>query len=160
MSTTLKPGKPWEPTGKEKGQKALNLIIAIALSILLLFVTGLNGKLGLFAAFVISYTSVSFIAEYRRAGKPAAQDSLLTSISRLAMLMAVIPIVSIVGTVASKGWRGLHFGIFTQDMSQASVNSPIEDGGMLAAIVGTFIMVGLALLLTLPIAIFDSALSH
>lgn len=156
MSTTLKPGKPWEPTGKEKGQKALNLIIAIALSILLLFVTGLNGKLGLFAAFVISYTSVSFIAEYRRAGKPAAEDSLLTSISRLAMLMAVIPIVSIVGTVASKGWRGLHFGIFTQDMSQASVNSPIEDGGMLAAIVGTFIMVGLALLLTLPIAILTA----
>jgi phosphate transport system permease protein len=156
MSTTLKPGKPWEPTAKEKGQRALNLLIAIALSILLLFVTGLNGKLGWFAAFVISYTSVSFIAEYRRAGKPAAQDSLLTSISRLAMLLAVIPIVSILVTVASKGWRGLHFGIFTQDMSQASVNSPIEDGGMLAAIVGTFIMVGLALLITLPIAILTA----
>lgn len=156
MSTTIKPGKPWEATPKERTQKALNFLIAIALSVLLLFTTGLNGKLGWFAAFVFSFVTVSFIAEYRRAGKPAAQDSLLTSVSRLAMLLAVIPIVSILATVASKGWRGLNFGIFTKDMSQASVNSPINDGGMLAAIVGTFIMVGLALLFTLPIAILTA----
>ena len=155
-TTTIKPGRPWEPTAKERGQKGLNLLIAVAISLVLLFVTGLNGKLGWVAAFFFSYVSVSFIAEYRRAGKPAAQDSLLTSISRFAIFLAIIPIVSILVTVISKGWRGLHWGLFTQDMSQATVNSPIKEGGMLAAIVGTLIMVGLALIFTLPIAILTA----
>ena len=155
-ATTIKPGRPWEPTAKERGQKALNLLIAVGISLVLLFVTGLNGKLGWVAAFFFSYVSVSFIAEYRRAGKPAAQDSLLTSISRFAIFLAIIPIVSILATVISKGWRGLHWGLFTQDMSEATVNSPIQEGGMLAAIVGTLIMVGLALLFTLPIAILTA----
>ena len=157
MTTVMiKPGTPWEPTAKERGQKALNLLIAVAISLVLLFVTGLNGKLGWVAAFFFSYVSVSFIAEYRRAGKPAAQDSLLTSISRFAIFLAIIPIVSILATVISKGWRGLHWGLLTQDMSEATVNSPIQQGGMQAAIVGTLIMVGLALLFTLPIAILTA----
>lgn len=155
-SVTIKPGKPWEPTAKERGQKALNLLIAVGISLVLLLVTGLNGKLGWVAAFFFSYVSVSFIAEYRRAGKPAAQDSLLTSISRFAIFIAIIPIVSILATVISKGWRGLHWGLFTQDMSEATVNSPIQQGGMQAAIVGTLIMVGLALVFTLPIAILTA----
>ena len=153
---TIKPGTPWEPTAKERGQKALNLLIAVAISFVLLYSTGLNGKLGWVAAFFFSYISVSFIAEYRRAGKPAAQDSLLTSISRFAIFLAIIPIASILATVISKGWRGLHWGLFTQDMSEATVNSPIQEGGMLAAIVGTLIMVGLALIFTLPIAILTA----
>jgi phosphate transport system permease protein len=155
-TVTIKPGTPWEPTAKERGQKALNLVIAVAISFVLLYSTGLNGKLGWVAAFFFSYVSVSFIAEYRRAGKPAAQDSLLTSISRFAIFLAIIPIVSILATVISKGWRGLHWGLFTQDMSEATVNSPIQQGGMQAAIVGTLIMVGLALLFTLPIAILTA----
>jgi phosphate transport system permease protein len=153
---TPKPGKPWEPTARERTQKVLNFFISLALSVLLLFTTGLNGKLGWFVAFFFSWTVVSFIAEYRRAGKPAAQDSLLTSLSRFAITLAVIPIISILVTVAVKGWRGLHWGLFTQDMAQATVNDPIQNGGMLAAIVGTFIMVSLALVFTLPISILTA----
>ena len=122
----------------------------------MLFTTGLNGKLGWFIGFFISWTVVAFIAEYRRAGKPAAQDSLLTSVSRFAITLAVIPIVSILATVVAKGWRGMHWGLFTQDMTQATVNDPIQNGGMLAAIVGTVIMVGLALIFTLPISILTA----
>ena len=153
---TPKPGKPWEPTVRERSQKVLNFFIALALSIVLLFTTGLNGKLGWFIAFFLSFTVVSFIAEFRRAGKPAAQDSLLTSASRFAITLAVIPIISILVTVVVKGWRGLHWGLFTQDMAQATVNDSIEKGGMLAAIVGTLIMVSLALVFTLPISILTA----
>ncbi len=155
-TSTPKPGKPWEPTTRERGQKVLNFLISLALSVVLFFTTGLNGKLGWFVAFFFSWTVVSFIAEYRRAGKPAAQDSLLTSLSRFAITLAVIPIISILVTVVVKGWRGMHWGLFTQDMAQATVNDPIQNGGMLAAIVGTVIMVGLALVFTLPIAILTA----
>jgi hypothetical protein len=78
--------------------------------VVLLITTGLNGKLGWVIAFFSSFTVVSLIAEFRRAGKPAAQDSLLTSMSRFAMALAVIPIISILVTVIVKGWRGLALG--------------------------------------------------
>ena len=155
-TSVAKPGKPWEPTTRERGLKVLNFFISLALSVGLLFTSGLNGKLGWFVAFFFSWTVVSFIAEYRRAGKPAAQDSLLTSLSRFAITLAVIPIVSILATVVVKGWRGMHWGLFTQDMAQATVNDPIENGGLLAAIVGTLIMVSLALVFTLPISILTA----
>jgi phosphate transport system permease protein len=154
--TVLKPGRPWEPTAKERGQKLLNFLISLALSVVLLFTTGLNGKLGWVIAFFISFLSVTFIAEYRRAGRPAAQDSILTSISRFAIFLAIIPIVSILLTVISKGWRGLHWGLFTQDMAEATVNDPIQNGGMLAAITGTTIMVGIALIISLPISLLTA----
>lgn len=156
QSTTLRPGRPWEPSAKERGQKLLNFLISVALSFALLFTTGLNGKLGWVIAFFISFLSVTFIAEFRRAGWPAAQDSLLTSTSRFAIFLAIIPIVSILMTVISKGWRGLHWGLFTQDMAQATVNDPIQNGGMLAAITGTTIMVGIALIISLPISILTA----
>ena len=155
-TSAAKPGKPWEPTARERTLKVLNFFISLALSVVLLFTTGLNGKLGWFVGFFLSWTIVNFIAEYRRAGKPAAQDSLLTSVSRFAITLAVIPIISILTTVVAKGWRGMHWGLFTQDMSQATVNDPIQNGGMLAAIVGTLIMVSLALVFTLPISILTA----
>lgn len=155
-TTTLKPGRPWEPTAKERGQKLLNFLISVALSFALLFTTGLNGKLGWVIAFFIAFLSVTFIAEYRRAGIPAAQDSVLTSVSRFAIFLAIIPIASILLTVVSKGWRGLHWGLFTQDMAEATVNDPIQNGGMLAAITGTTIMVGIALIISLPISILTA----
>ena len=155
-ASAAKPGKPWEPTARERGQKVLNFFISLALSVVLLFTTGLNGKLGWVLGFFFSYIAISFVAEYVRSGKPAAQDSLLTSVSRFAVFIAIVPIASILGTVISKGWRGLHWGLFTQDMSQATVNDPIANGGMLAAIVGTLIMVSLALVFTLPISILTA----
>lgn len=154
--TTAKPGRPWEPSLKQQIVKVSEMLISIALAFALYFGTGLNGKLGFFAALFISILVVTYIAEFRRAGKPAAEDSLLTTVSRFAIILAVIPILSILSTVVAKGWRGLHWGLFTQDMSQATVNDPIQNGGMLAAIVGTFIMVGLALIFTLPISILTA----
>ena len=72
----VKPGMPWLPTRQERSQKALSFLLSVLASVVLLFTTGLNGKLGWVIAFFISYVSISFITEYRRAGIPAAQDTL------------------------------------------------------------------------------------
>ncbi len=64
----------------------------------------------------------------------AAKDSLLSSFALLAMTMTLIPIVSIVATVVLKGYKGIHFGMFTNDMTQASVNDPVQAGGLIHAL--------------------------
>jgi hypothetical protein len=74
--TIAKPGRPWEPSLNQRIIKVSEILISITLAFVLYFATGLNGKLGFFAALLISILVVTYIAEFRRAGKPAAEDSL------------------------------------------------------------------------------------
>jgi phosphate transport system permease protein len=151
-----KPSRPWLATRKERFVTLQNLLLSIAASYLIVLVTPMKGKLPLFFMFFFSLIILSFITQYRAKGKAAAQDSILTVVSVLAMSIAVVPIISIVGTVVARGYQGLHWNMFTQDMAQATVNDPIENGGILHAILGTTIMVSIALVISLPIAILTA----
>ncbi|PIS29814.1 phosphate ABC transporter, permease protein PstA [Candidatus Saganbacteria bacterium CG08_land_8_20_14_0_20_45_16] len=65
-------------------------------------------------------------------------------------LIAIVPLVLVLGYVFIKGFSALDFNFFTQ--LPAPVGEP--GGGMGNAIVGTFIIVGLSCLVGLPIGIF------
>jgi phosphate transport system permease protein len=159
MSTatiTPKPSRPWLATPKQRLMSVRNVLLSVVSSYLIVFVTPLKGKLPLFILFFVSLMVFSFITQFKAKGKAAAEDSLLTVLSVFAMTLAVVPIVSIVGTVVARGYQGLRWSIFTQDMSQATVNDPIENGGILHAILGTTIMVSIALVISLPIAVLTA----
>ena len=49
----VKPGMPWLPTRKERSQKAISFLLSVLVSVVLLFTTGLNGKLGWVAEFLL-----------------------------------------------------------------------------------------------------------
>jgi phosphate transport system permease protein len=72
------------------------------------------------------------------------------------MTITLIPIASIVSTVFIKGYKGIHFGMFTNDMTQASVNDPVTSGGLIHALIGTLIMVGVALIVSFPIGLLTA----
>jgi phosphate transport system permease protein len=97
-----------------------------------------------------------FVQQLRLRDLAAAKDSLLSSFAFLAMTITLIPIVSIVSTVFIKGYKGIHFGMFTNDMTQASVNDPVTSGGLVHALVGTIIMVGVALIVSFPIGLLTA----
>jgi phosphate transport system permease protein len=138
----------------------LNTLGLIALGALLAGVTvkttGLNGKLGFAASFFLISTLLIFIQQLRLKDFAAAKDSLLSSFATLAIVITLIPIVSIVSTVVLKGYKGIHFGMFTNDMTQASVNDPVQSGGLLHALLGTLIMVGGALIISFPIGLLTA----
>jgi phosphate transport system permease protein len=87
---------------------------------------------------------------------PAAKDSLLSSFAFLGIVLTLIPIVSIVTTVFLKGYKGIHIGMFSNDMTQASVNDPVQAGGLIHAIIGTLIMVGVSLVISFPIGLLTA----
>jgi len=151
-----KPSRPWLATPRERFQTIQNIVLSLLSSYLIVLISPLSGKLPLFFLFFLSLMVFSFIAQFRAKGKASAEDSLLTIVSVFAMTIAVVPIVSIVGTVVARGYQGLHFSMFTQDMSQATVNDPIENGGIIHAVLGTTIMVGIALIISLPIALLTA----
>jgi phosphate transport system permease protein len=150
------PQTPWAVSIKQR----LNTAGLIALGALLAGVavktTGLSGKLGFAVSFFLISTILIFIQQFRLRDLAAAKDSLLSSFATLAIVLTLIPIISIVSTVVIKGYKGIHFGMFANDMTQASVNDPVQSGGLLHALVGTIIMVGGALIVSFPIGLLTA----
>ena len=132
------------------------LVVAGVLAAAAIEFTGLSGKLGFAAAYFFFASLLIFLQQLRLRDLAAAKDSLLSSFAFLAMTLTLIPIVSIVMTVVLKGYKGIHFGMFVNDMTMASVNDPVQSGGLLHALVGTIIMVGVALIFSFPIGLLTA----
>ena len=150
------PTKPWEATNRARLVTLFNLVLAVAITGVILEVSGINGKIGFFITFFAISLVLTFFAHLRTHGLPAAKDSLLSGFALLGIVLTLIPIVSIIATVVSKGYKGIHFGMFIHDMALNSVNDPINSGGLLHALVGTFIMVSGALIISFPIGVLTA----
>jgi phosphate transport system permease protein len=72
-------------------------------------------------------------------------------------LIAAIVIGALASTVIYtffEGWRAfLHANFFTHDMSGVSPTAPLNEGGILHAIVGTIIEVGIAVAISVPLGV-------
>jgi len=150
------PRKPWQPTALDRLEDFLIVVAAFGLAGLSVRFTGLNGKLGFFISLFFALCFLSFGFHYLKRGSAAAKDSLLQVFTVMAIVLTLIPITSIIATVVSKGYKGLHWGLLTKDMALASVNDPIAAGGLLHALVGTIIMVGGALIISFPIGVLTA----
>ncbi len=157
MTTVIPtPRKPWQPTLFEKLEDLMIVLASFALAGASVKFTGLNGKLGFFISLFIALSFLNFGFDYLKRGSAAAKDSLLQVFTVMAIVLTLIPIASIVATVVSKGYKGLHWGLLTKDMALASVNDPIANGGLLHALVGTILMVGGALIISFPIGVLTA----
>jgi len=156
QTTIPKPQKPWGTSVAQRLATAGVLAFALVLAGAAVELTGLSGKLGFAAAYFFFASLLIFVQQLRLRDLAAAKDSLLSSFAFLAMTLTLIPIVSIVSTVFLKGYKGIHFGMFTNDMTLASVNDPVTSGGLIHALIGTLIMVGGALIVSFPIGLLTA----
>jgi phosphate transport system permease protein len=89
-------------------------------------------------------------------GSMSAKDSAIKVVMACGAVLTVIPILSIVITVINKGYKGIQWHIFTNDMSLATATDPISNGGLIHAIVGTLLMIAGALVISVPIGILTA----
>lgn len=159
MSTTIappKPGKPWTATPKQRMITAGIYLAAAFTSFGIVAVTPMKGKLAYFALFFLASIVIDFAVNYIQRGIASAKDAIARGFVTVGITFAVLPIFSILFEVVKRGYKGLSFGLFTNDMSAASVNDPLGSGGLLHAIVGTMVMVLLALVIAMPIGILTA----
>jgi len=156
QTTIPKPQKPWGTSVAQRLATAGILAFALVLAGAAVELTGLSGKLGFAAAYFFFASLLIFVQQLRLRDLAAAKDSLLSSFAFLAMTLTLIPIVSIVSTVFLKGYKGIHFGMFANDMTMASVNDPVTSGGLIHALIGTLIMVSGALIVSFPIGLLTA----
>ena len=156
------PGTP-PPIRRPIGQIARDDVLVFlgamlsSVSIALLFfgrLLPMSGKLGFvvvwFAVFIAIYALLVSITDNR----PAVVDRVMAALLTAATVTAGAALLSVIVFVIVRGWRALrNTNLYTQDMSSAGPLDPLSVGGISHAIAGTLIIMGMALIFTVPLAL-------
>ncbi|NDB10029.1 MAG: phosphate ABC transporter, permease protein PstA, partial [Burkholderiaceae bacterium] len=114
------------------------------------------GKLAYFFLFFLALAIFNLIRGTITRDFMNGSDQFFSVIMLLGMTLVVIPTADILYTVFERGRKGLHAGLLTNDMAMATPSDPITSGGLLHAIIGTFLLVSVALILSVPIGILTA----
>jgi phosphate transport system permease protein len=103
-----------------------------------------------YAVFLLVYGTVVSVANPRH----IVTERLVAATLYLVAAFVIFALASTVIYTFIKGWPALvHRNFFTHDMAGVSLASPLNQGGILHAIVGTFIEVGIAVVVAVPLGI-------
>jgi phosphate transport system permease protein len=81
-------------------------------------------------------------------------ERLVASTLYLVAAFVIFALASTVVYTFAEGWRAfVHVNFFTHDMAGVATSAPLNQGGILHAIVGTVIMVGIAVVVAVPLGI-------
>lgn len=103
-----------------------------------------------YLVFLVLYGIVVSVANPR----PVVVERLVAATLYLAAAVVVGALVTTVVYVFVRGWQALdHANFFTHDMAGVSLTAPLDQGGILAALVGSAIEVGMAIVISVPLGI-------
>jgi phosphate transport system permease protein len=147
------PQKPWASTTRDKLRDVAIFFLSAALSYAVVAITPTKGKLAYIGLFFIFYSVATGLVGWLKFGRRAAADAMVKTVIGLMAFITIMPIASILATVIAKGYKGINFNLFKTDMSLNAPTDALNVGGLLHAITGTFILVGIALILSVPLGI-------
>ncbi len=158
MSTTLDP--PLTPLSElSRGALPRWALPALAVGVLavsagVFAVTPLQGVVEylLFASvvYVLAQTVVSAAVE----GKARSRDRLATAVTTAALILAILPLIGVLGYTISRGLKRFDPTFFTHSMR--NIGARDATGGAYHAIIGTLEQVGIATVLAVPVGLLVS----
>ncbi|MEY4232629.1 MAG: phosphate transport system permease protein [Actinomycetota bacterium] len=155
-SSVPKPIKPWKATPKQLLPDFFGALGAVVLTLAVIAFSPMAGMLGYILTFIvisiITAASISWIRQDRK----AAANSVSTLVIYFLAAFVLLPVVSVIFEIIRKGAPGLSFGIFSGDMSVTAPDAPLNEGGLLHALVGSFYVVALATIVSIPIGILTA----
>lgn len=152
----VKPSRPWKPSSRERALNFSILLGSFVSSYFLVGITELRGKLAYFAVFFAALAIFNLIRGWLSKDLMNGKDQFYSIVMLLGMTLVLLPTASILYTVFDRGRKGLHAGLLSNDMSLATPSDPITNGGLLHAIIGTFLLVSVALIVSLPIGVLTA----
>jgi phosphate transport system permease protein len=114
----------------------------------------LSGPLGFivcwYATFLALYWAVSAMAHPR----PVVRDRLAAAVVRGGALVVIGAVASAIVYTFSQGRHAIiHLNFYTHDMAGVEPTAPLTQGGIVHAIVGTLIEIGIAIVVSLPLGV-------
>ena len=155
-ATIPRPSKPWGINFKQSLPDLVGAIATLLITYAVVAYSPLKGKLGFVITLLIVATIVTAAISGVRRDRKAAFNSISTVLVYVAGLFVILPLGSILFEIISRGIGGLSWGIFTTDMAVTASDAPLEEGGLLHAIIGTLYIVVLASLFSVPIGILTA----
>lgn len=121
------------------------------------FALPLEGELGFvlisYGLFLLLFGTLTAFDENR----PTVRDRLASVVMHSLAFLLLLALFSVVVYTVGRGLEPLGFlNFFTQDMSNAGPLDDLDRGGVLHAVVGTLIMITIALILTIPLGILTA----
>ncbi len=153
----VKPEHPWKLTPKDLLVDLVGVVFTVIGTLAIVGFSPLKGKLGfaltLIFMSIVTATSLSWIRKDRK----AAVNSSTTVLVYIAASFVIIALTSILFEIIRLGATQLSPGaMFTQDMSQTASESPLTEGGLIHAVIGTAYIVTFATILSTPIGILTA----
>ena len=129
-------------------------IVALGVAAAICYGTGIGGWVLTLVVGLILYLIGVFIAVNAVEGRRAARNRTWSALIHSAFILAVIPLVSVVWTLVSKGVERLDGDFFNASMN--NIGARDANGGAYHAIIGTLEQVGIAALITIPLGVLGA----
>jgi phosphate transport system permease protein len=142
--------RTWTPV--DIGVLGGSAISGISFTWLLFHLTPFQGAFGFLAVSFVVFALVYWLVVRDLEGPVAAADKLVSVLIGAGALTVLAPLVVIVGFVALKGVKALRLGFFFRDLASVGPLAKATAGGGVHAIVGTLEQVGLAVAISVPLA--------
>lgn len=114
----------------------------------------LAGPLGFVFVAWLGFLAIYALLVSMDESRPVVVDKVMSAVLVSAWAVAMVALVSVIVFTLWKGREALlTANLYTQDMSAAGPADPITVGGIGHAIVGTLIIIGLAILVTVPLGL-------
>jgi len=123
---------------------------------LLLFgrLTPLHGRLGFVVVWFVLFVATYALLVSLNDNRPAIVDKVMATLLAAASVIAGLALTSVILYTLYRGWGALvKPNLYLDDMSSAGPLDPLSVGGIAHAIVGTLIIITLALIFTVPLAL-------
>jgi len=111
-----------------------------------------EGVFGFVVCVYLMFLCIYAVVSGQHHGRLAASDRVMTVVMWSAGALVVGLLVMVIGYVIVRGLPGLRPNFFTETLATTGSLDPATAGGGLHSIVGTFQQVGIALLISLPVA--------
>ena len=155
-ATIPRPSKPWGINFKQSLPDLFGAVATLLITYAIVAYSPLKGKLGFVVTLLIVAMIMTALISGVRRDRKAAFNSISTVLIYVAGLFVVLPLGSILFEIISRGAGGLSWGIFTTDMAVTASDAPLEEGGLLHAIIGTLYIVLIATLFSVPVGILTA----
>ena len=153
----IKPGKPWSKNSPQNIMfKLIPSVSPIFLAAALVTLTDLKGKIGFLLGWAIFTTVFILIWPIAIKSKNARGELFLQAIISISSLIFFAVIAWVFSSVLTPGIKAFTPSLFLGDSSNVEVDTPLNQGGLLHALLGSIIVVGVATLISVPFGILSA----
>lgn len=113
-----------------------------------------SGLLGFLVCWYVAFLGLYAVLTGMANPRTVVVDRIISAVVHGAALVVGLALVSTVGLTFYRAWPALHhLNFFVQDMSGTRPTATLDHGGVLHAVVGSAIQVGIAVIVALPLGV-------